>query len=168
MRKILLILFVWTSFYFTLPAVAIAEADKPQMDRPQPEQMMQRIRRAQTELDEQRYQLEMERQELERQRDRMSPQRQWPKQKPMHMGSRKPIYMLLMAICAAVHILVAIWVFQDIRSRGAGSGIWIVIALLAGLLGALVYAVVRLGEMKQSEKQPTASVSATQSTTRPL
>ena len=150
MRKLLLILFIWTSFYFTLPAVAIADVDKPQMDRPQPEQMMQRFRRAQTELDEQRHQLEMERQELERQRDRMQPQRQWPRQKPMHMGSRRPICGLLIAMCVVVHILVAIWVFQDIRKRGTGSGIWIVIALIAGLLGALVYAVVRLGDAKQS------------------
>jgi hypothetical protein len=30
-----------------------------------------------------------------------------------------------------------------------GSGIWIVIVLLAGLLGALVYAVVRIGDGRQ-------------------
>ena len=52
----------------------------------------------------------------------------------------------LLLICIIVHILTAIWVFQDIRKRGAGSGLWIVIALLTGLLGTLVYAVVRLGE----------------------
>jgi len=53
---------------------------------------------------------------------------------------------LLLLICMVVHLLVAIWVYQDIRQRGCGSGLWIVIALLAGLLGALVYAVVRLGD----------------------
>ena len=52
----------------------------------------------------------------------------------------------LLLICLIVHILTAVWVFQDIRKRGAGSGLWIVIALLTGLLGTLVYAVVRLGE----------------------
>ena len=150
MRKLLLVMFIWTSFYFTLPAVAIAEVDRPQTDRPQPEQMMQRIRRAHNELDEQRHQLEMERQELERQRDRMQPQRQWPTHKQMNKGGHKPICGLLMAMCLVVHILVAVWVFQDIRKRGTGSGIWIVIALISGLLGALVYAVVRLGDVKQS------------------
>ena len=56
---------------------------------------------------------------------------------------------LLLAICAIVHILVAIWVYMDIRQLNRGSGIWIIIALLAGLLGALVYAVVRLGDGRQ-------------------
>ena len=56
---------------------------------------------------------------------------------------RKHPFLLLVVI---VHILVAVWVYQDIRKRNAGSGIWIVIALLAGLLGALVYAVVRIGD----------------------
>ncbi len=52
----------------------------------------------------------------------------------------------LVALCLVVHILIAIWVYQDIRQRNAGSGLWIVIALLTGLLGALVYAVARLGD----------------------
>jgi len=56
---------------------------------------------------------------------------------------------LVILICAIVHILVAIWIYTDIRQLNRGSGIWIVIALLAGLLGALVYAVVRLGDNRQ-------------------
>lgn len=57
----------------------------------------------------------------------------------------------LLVIACIVHILVAVWVYQDIRRRNAGSGIWIVIALLTGLLGALVYAVVRLGDSRQTQ-----------------
>lgn len=56
---------------------------------------------------------------------------------------------LLLLICGIIHILVAIWVYMDIRQLNRGSGIWIVIALLAGLLGALVYAIVRLGDGRQ-------------------
>jgi len=56
---------------------------------------------------------------------------------------------LILIICVIVHILAAIWVYMDIRQLNRGSGIWIVIVLLAGLLGALVYAVVRLGDNKQ-------------------
>ena len=52
----------------------------------------------------------------------------------------------LMLICMVVNILLAIWVYRDIRHRNAGSGLWIVITLLTGLLGALVYAVARLGD----------------------
>ncbi len=51
----------------------------------------------------------------------------------------------LLLILLVVHILCAVWVYQDIRKLNAGSGIWIVIALLTGLLGTLVYAIVRIG-----------------------
>ena len=57
----------------------------------------------------------------------------------------------LLAICCIVHILVAVWVYQDLRRRNAGSGVWIAIALLTGLLGTLVYAVVRLGDSRQAQ-----------------
>ena len=151
MRKLLLVMFIWTSLYCSIPTVAIAEeGDRPQPPRPKIEQQMQRIRNAQNELQEQRQQLDRERQELEHQRDRMQPQRQWPARKQMHKGGHKPLCGLLMVMCLVVHILLAVWVFQDIRTRGTGSGIWIVITLIAGLLGALVYAVVRLGDVKQS------------------
>jgi hypothetical protein len=55
---------------------------------------------------------------------------------------------VLVVVLLIVHILMAIWVYQDIRKRNAGSGIWIVVALLTGLFGALVYAIVRLGNSK--------------------
>jgi hypothetical protein len=57
----------------------------------------------------------------------------------------------LLAIICIVHILLAVWIYQDIRKRNAGSGLWIVIALLTGLLGTLVYAVVRLGDNRQTQ-----------------
>jgi len=53
------------------------------------------------------------------------------------------------AICLVLNILLAIWVYQDIRERNTGSGMWIVITLLSGFFGVLVYAVVRLGDSRQ-------------------
>ena len=57
-----------------------------------------------------------------------------------------PLLVLLVLGTAIIHILLAMWVYQDLRKRNTGSGIWIVITLLAGLCGAAVYALVRLGE----------------------
>lgn len=57
-----------------------------------------------------------------------------------------PVLGLLVLGTAVIHILLAVWVYQDLRRRNTGSGIWIVITLLAGLCGAAVYALVRLGE----------------------
>lgn len=52
----------------------------------------------------------------------------------------------LLIFCGIIHILLTVWVYQDIRKRNAGSGIWIVVTLMTGLLGAAVYALVRLGD----------------------
>ena len=54
----------------------------------------------------------------------------------------QPILLLILV----VNILCAVWVYQDIQKRSHESGLWIVIALITGLLGTLVYAIVRLGD----------------------
>ena len=46
------------------------------------------------------------------------------------------------------NILMAIWIFTDIRKRGEGSGIFIALALLAGVPAAIIYAIVRIGDKK--------------------
>jgi len=59
---------------------------------------------------------------------------------------------LFVIVCFVVHVLLAVWVYQDIRRRQCGSGIWIVIVLLAGLLGVLPYAIVRLGDTGRTKE----------------
>jgi hypothetical protein len=46
------------------------------------------------------------------------------------------------------NLLVAIWIFTDIRKRGEGSGLFIVLALLAGVPAAIIYAIVRIGDRR--------------------
>lgn len=57
----------------------------------------------------------------------------------------------LILLILVVNILCAVWVYQDIQKRSHESGIWIVIALIAGLLGTLVYAIIRLGDNTKSK-----------------
>ncbi|MHC4675880.1 MAG: hypothetical protein ACYTBZ_25605 [Planctomycetota bacterium] len=90
--------------------------------------------------------------ELEERRMELHRQRASKKHKKCWKHKDEDNAALLLIIIAIVHILTAVWVFQDIRKRGVGSGIWIVIALLTGLLGTLVYAVVRLGDTRQTPK----------------
>jgi hypothetical protein len=89
--------------------------------------------------------------ELQKLRMNLKNQHQPQKHPPCCAHCRGAKMFPLLAICCIVHILVAVWVYQDIRRRNAGSGLWIVIALLTGLLGALVYAVVRLGDNRQTQ-----------------
>jgi len=102
-------------------------------------------RQAEMEFKRRMSELELEERELELERLRR------PKEHPEHAehNEKDDLHPLLLLVLV-VHVLVAVWVYQDIRRRGCGSGIWIVIALLTGLLGTLVYAIVRLGN---SEKE---------------
>ncbi len=58
----------------------------------------------------------------------------------------------LMGLCFLVgivfNILLAIWIFKDIRKRGEGPAIFIALALLAGIPAAIIYSLVRIGDKK--------------------
>jgi len=98
------------------------------------------------------FQQKMRKLELDKRRMELHRQRAGKKHEKDWKHKRKDDAAPLLIVLAIVHILTAIWVFQDIRKRGVGSGIWIVIALLTGLLGTLVYAIVRLGNTPQPPK----------------
>lgn len=55
---------------------------------------------------------------------------------------------LLFLIGIICNILLAIWIYTDIRKRGEGSGIFIAMALVAGIPAALIYALTRIGDKK--------------------
>ncbi|MEI6807509.1 MAG: hypothetical protein WCN95_02215 [bacterium] len=98
---------------------------------------------------------EMQKIELEKARGQIRPGMQMPMGfqggRPMDFPRHhSPCMFAMMAICMIVHVLLAIWVFQDVRKRNSGSGIWIAVVLLTGFFGALLYAIVRLGDIRAS------------------
>lgn len=121
-----------------VPAVTFCrDFDRPDMDRV----MAMRDR----EMDMQHRQAEMD---VEREMQKLDlEERRFKLERARHGDDDKEEEMLpLLLLVAVVHILVAVWVHMDIRQLNRGSGIWVVIALLAGLFGTLVYAIVRLGD----------------------
>ncbi len=46
------------------------------------------------------------------------------------------------------NILLAIWIFTDIRKRGEGPAIFVALALVAGIPAAVIYSLVRIGDRK--------------------
>ena len=128
-------------------AAVIAEGEQqPDLERASQHLRMQRV---QMEIENERAEFEFknEMRQLKLKEKRAQLQ---GKPKSSHHGGKGKCGGV-MAIIFIVHILTAIWVYQDIKKRSNISGIWIVIALLTGLLGTLVYAVVRLGETPQKE-----------------
>ena len=136
MKRCILIMLLATMF---APAAVFSQELEGQEN---PEYQMEMSER-QIELDQRNAEMEFQRnmQELELEKHKIELDRM--RRGHGHRSNKKHPFLLLVII---VHILVAIWVYQDIRKRNAGSGIWIVIAFLAGLLGVLVYAVVRIGD----------------------
>jgi len=99
-----------------------------------------------------RFKEEMAKLELEQRRLQMDRERNDLGHWRPHRQAAHPVLCLWLIGCFVVHILAAVWVYRDMRERSAGSGIWIVIVLLAGLFGALVYALVRLGDINNNRR----------------
>lgn len=55
---------------------------------------------------------------------------------------------LMCLIGFVCNILLAVWIYGDIRKRGEGPAIFIAVALLAGIPAALIYALTRIGDRK--------------------
>ena len=54
----------------------------------------------------------------------------------------------VLSLLAVIHVLLACWVYTDIRKRGEGHGIFIVLALLGGIPATILYALVLIGDKK--------------------
>ena len=54
----------------------------------------------------------------------------------------------VLSILAVIHVMLAVWVYTDIKKRGEGHGIFIVLALLGGIPATILYALVRIGDKK--------------------
>ncbi len=54
----------------------------------------------------------------------------------------------ILVVWMVCNVLLASWIFTDIRKLGQGHGIFIALALLAGFPAAILYAVVRIGDKK--------------------
>jgi hypothetical protein len=94
---------------------------------------------------QQRQQIELEKQKLELQHHRRALAEHNGHKEHLDEGGG-----IILVIIIIVNILLAVWVYTDIRKLNAGSGIWIVVVLLTGLLGVIPYAIVRLGNIQKS------------------
>jgi hypothetical protein len=82
----------------------------------------------------------------------MSPPPGVPPQDGRARKGLKGLLTLFFLGCIIFNILIAIWIFGDIRRRGTGSGLFVVLALIAGVPAAIIYALVRIGDNKLVER----------------
>ena len=74
-----------------------------------------------------------------------------PAGRPAHMAAKAlhdlgDVSRLIVLVWIICNILLAIWIFSDIRKRGEGSGIFVALALVAGIPAAIIYSLVRIGD----------------------
>lgn len=68
----------------------------------------------------------------------------WPLVRPPLLQVEVFFLMIVfMVLGLAVAILIAVWVYKDAKSRGMDAAIWLLVVLLAGLIGLIVYLVIR-------------------------
>lgn len=53
------------------------------------------------------------------------------------------IFCLIPIVWFVIAILLCIWVYRDAESRGMNGVLWLIIVLIAGIIGLIVYLVVR-------------------------
>ena len=50
--------------------------------------------------------------------------------------------------CLVAHILLTVWVYKDMHQQGIARALWVPIVLLIGVLGAILYAIVRHADVQ--------------------
>ncbi len=53
------------------------------------------------------------------------------------------LFILLPVIWIIIGILLCIWVYKDAESRGMNGALWLIIVLITGIIGLIIYLVVR-------------------------
>lgn len=62
------------------------------------------------------------------------------------------LFLLVPIVWFIVAILLCIWVYRDAESRGMNGALWLIIVLIASIIGLIIYIVVR--KDKSSVAQP--------------
>jgi len=145
---------VLVGMFFCATGFSQEPLEEPHPPREDAEWQM-RLRHMELELQQREAELdfdqEMKKLELEERRIALKRQQRAQGHRGKSEHCQKSEMLPIVIVFFVVHILLAVWVYTDIRRRNSGSGIWIVIVLLTGVLGVLPYAIVRLGDTRRTE-----------------
>ncbi|MGQ9723367.1 MAG: hypothetical protein ACUVXA_18845 [Candidatus Jordarchaeum sp.] len=50
---------------------------------------------------------------------------------------------IIILVWCVIGIIIAIWVYRDAQSRGMNGALWLIICILLGIIGLIIYLVVR-------------------------
>ena len=52
-------------------------------------------------------------------------------------------YILPVVVWFVIAIAIGVWIYKDSESRGMSGALWLIIALVLGIIGLIVYVIVR-------------------------
>jgi len=61
---------------------------------------------------------------------------------------------LIPIVWVVIAIMLCIWVYRDAESRGMSGALWLIIVLVAGVLGFIIYLVVRKDKTQNKGAPP--------------
>ena len=59
------------------------------------------------------------------------------------LGPLMMIYIVVILVSCVISLLIAIWVYKDAKKRDMNATMWLLIVLLTGCIGCIIYLVVR-------------------------
>ncbi len=59
------------------------------------------------------------------------------------LGAFLMIYVIVLLVICVVDLLIAIWVYKDAKKRDMNAAVWLLIVLVTGCIGCIIYLVVR-------------------------
>lgn len=66
------------------------------------------------------------------------------------------IFCLIPIVFFIVAILLCVWVYRDAQSRGMNGALWLIIVLITGIFGLIIYLIVRKDKGSSSPPSPPA------------
>jgi hypothetical protein len=57
-----------------------------------------------------------------------------------------PFMIVFMMVWIIIAILIAVWVYRDAERRGENGGLWLILVILTGWIGLIIWLVVRSGK----------------------
>ena len=56
------------------------------------------------------------------------------------------VCLIVVVLLFVIGLLLAIWVYKDAERRGMSGVLWLIVVLIAGIIGLIIYLVVRKGK----------------------
>ena len=132
-------------FVLSSASAAAANNDTPTVEKMERQEKLLDLKTREAEFEHQQSIRELELEERRIEIERMQNGRRWAHKQ--HGGG------FLLLVIVVTNILLTVWVCKDMSERKIARALWVPITLLAGVFGAIVYAIVRNADIRTKAEE---------------